>query len=147
MVAVSASVCWKSGHDVGQQFQCVRASFEALSVRVSGRERCHRSAAAVFLQVKLTEHGRHTRLCKDRAVVACCTEHSPVCFVKTRRLPLSPPDFSSRWFLKHVGREEENPRRSMLDRTWLRSSVCWVSLQFTDTMLTVCACESNLRKF
>ena len=35
----------------------------------------------------------------------------------------------------------------MLVRTWLRSSVCWVSLPFTDTILTVCACETNLRKF
>ena len=64
-----------------------------------------------------------------------------------RRMPLSPPDFSSRWFLKHAGREKVNPRRCMLNRTWLRSSVCWVSLPFTDTILTVCACETNLRKF
>ena len=116
--------------DVGQQFRCVRASLEALSVRGSGRGRQHRSPPGVLLQVRLTEEARNRRPERRQHQRRQFHEHPAVCSFNSVPLSFVPADFSSRWCPRHPRPvpEEVNPRRSMLDRTCRRSSVCWVSL-------------------
>ena len=56
-------LCWRSKDDGGQQFRCLRASLEALSLRGSGRGRHHSSPPGLLLQVRMT---------KDREMQSAC---------------------------------------------------------------------------
>ena len=151
MVAVSASVCWRSGHDiVGQPFQCVRASVEALSVRVSGRGRRHRSAAAVLLQVRLTKHGRHTFVLRislvlhvTRSIHPCAlSKRAPYAFISSRlQQSLVPQTCGAR------GGEPKEKHVGSYLAAFFRLLGESAIHGYNPNSVSICAAINNLRKF
>ena len=131
-------LCWRSKDDGGQQFRCVRASLETLSLRGSRRGRHHNSPPGLLLQVRLMEDRemQSACVCRDSAapLVSMCMSTQQPCALWESQCALhsSPADFSSRWCPRRAVPEEVNPLRGMLGRTCRRSSVSWVSL---------CACR------
>ena len=86
-------LCWRSKDDGGQQFRCVRAPLEALSLRGSRRGRHHSSLPGLLLQVRLMEDRemQSACVCRDSAAppVSMCMNTQQPCALWDRQCTLS----------------------------------------------------------
>ena len=85
-------LCWRSKDDGGQQFRCVRASLETLSLRGSRRGRHHSSPPGLLLQVRLMEDRemQSACVCRDSAAppVSTCMSTQQPCALWDRQCAL-----------------------------------------------------------
>ena len=89
---IAECLCWRSKDDGGQQFRCVRASLETLSLRGSRRGRHHSSPPGLLLQVRLMEDRemQSACVCRDSAAppVSMCMNTQQPCALWDRQCTL-----------------------------------------------------------